>query len=208
MERYQDYVIKDGKFIGKFEEMYQKFDNPWYQIEDAESSYSKHATLLTLKNFGIESVLEVGCGLGTFTNHMSRSFPHIRFKGIDVSETAIQKAKEKYPHIEFIHDNFLNYLKNLSDNDEKMDAVLLAECMWYILEDLDEIISLLSEKYSEKYLLINQTFYKGKQKYGTEYFKDLDGMIKYLPFKMIRKMETETADENDAIDSHSIFVIE
>lgn len=67
---------------------------------------------------------------------------------------------------------------------------------------------MLSEKYSEKYLLINQTFYKGKQKYGTEYFKDLDGMIKYLPFKMIRKMETETADENDAIDSHSIFVIE
>ena len=34
MDRYQDYVIKDGKFIGKFEEMYQKFDDPWHQSEN------------------------------------------------------------------------------------------------------------------------------------------------------------------------------
>ena len=27
--KYQDLVIKDGKFIGKFEEMYQKFSDPW-----------------------------------------------------------------------------------------------------------------------------------------------------------------------------------
>ena len=33
MEKYQDYVIRDGKFVGKFEEMYQKFDNPWHQKE-------------------------------------------------------------------------------------------------------------------------------------------------------------------------------
>ena len=26
---YQDLVIKDGKFVGKFEEMYQKFSDPW-----------------------------------------------------------------------------------------------------------------------------------------------------------------------------------
>ena len=33
MKRYQDYVIKDGKFIGKFEEMYQKFEDPRHQME-------------------------------------------------------------------------------------------------------------------------------------------------------------------------------
>ena len=27
--KYQDLVIKNGKFIGKFEEMYQKFSDPW-----------------------------------------------------------------------------------------------------------------------------------------------------------------------------------
>ena len=27
--RYQDYVIKNRKFVGKFEEMYSKFSDPW-----------------------------------------------------------------------------------------------------------------------------------------------------------------------------------
>ena len=27
--KYQDLVIKNGKFIGKFKEMYQKFSDPW-----------------------------------------------------------------------------------------------------------------------------------------------------------------------------------
>ena len=29
--RYQDYVIKDGKFIGDFEKMYQNCSDPWEQ---------------------------------------------------------------------------------------------------------------------------------------------------------------------------------
>ena len=27
--KYKDYVIKNGKFVGKFDEMYQKFSDPW-----------------------------------------------------------------------------------------------------------------------------------------------------------------------------------
>jgi hypothetical protein len=32
--RYQDLVIKNGKFIGKFEQMYQKFSDPWNLVKD------------------------------------------------------------------------------------------------------------------------------------------------------------------------------
>lgn len=31
--RYQDYVIKDGQFVGNFEQMYQNFLDPWHQSE-------------------------------------------------------------------------------------------------------------------------------------------------------------------------------
>lgn len=41
---YHDYVIKDGVFIGKFEEMYQKFDDPWHQIENMHLYYDKLVT--------------------------------------------------------------------------------------------------------------------------------------------------------------------
>ena len=59
MERYQDYVIKDGEFVGKFEEMYQKFDNPWHQIEAVQNSYARHATLMSVRNYGIQSLIEI-----------------------------------------------------------------------------------------------------------------------------------------------------
>ena len=32
--KYQDLVIKDGKFVGKFEEMYQKFSDPWNLLKN------------------------------------------------------------------------------------------------------------------------------------------------------------------------------
>ncbi len=31
--KYQDLVIKDGKFVGKFEEMYKKFSDPWHLLD-------------------------------------------------------------------------------------------------------------------------------------------------------------------------------
>ena len=34
--KYQDYVIKDGKFVGKFDEMYRKFSDPWNLLKKNE----------------------------------------------------------------------------------------------------------------------------------------------------------------------------
>jgi trans-aconitate methyltransferase len=109
MDRYQDYVIKDGKFIGEFEKMYQKFDNPWHQIEAVDDSYSRLSTILTLKSYGIKSVLEVGCGLGKFTNYIHAQLPDIKIVGMDISETAVKKAKLSYPDIEFVTDNLASF---------------------------------------------------------------------------------------------------
>ena len=32
-KKYQDFVIKDGKFIGDFEKCYQNFDDPWHHLK-------------------------------------------------------------------------------------------------------------------------------------------------------------------------------
>ena len=105
MERYQDYVIKDGEFVGKFEEMYQKFDNPWHQIEAVQNSYARHATLMSVRNYGIQSLIEIGCGLGVFTNYLSVNLPEVRISGMDVSE-----KQEKLIIIFFF---FVEILRNL-----------------------------------------------------------------------------------------------
>ena len=39
--RYQDYVIKNGKFIGKFDEMYRNsVEVPWHQDETSMGLYA------------------------------------------------------------------------------------------------------------------------------------------------------------------------
>lgn len=209
MERYQDYVIKDGEFVGKFEEMYQKFDNPWHQIEAVQNSYARHATLMSVKNYGIQSLIEIGCGLGGFTNYLAESLPKVRISGMDVSETAIRKAREMYQHIEFICGDIKKFSENLASanvNGGGYEAILLAEIMWYILDDLNEIIDNISTNHRGKYIIINQTFYKGQQQYGNEYFTSLTEMINYLPWNNVTKIEIETS-EMDTIETHSVFRI-
>ncbi len=42
---YSDYFIKNGKFVGEFELMYQQCDDPWYQSKNVEKSYNKMTTI-------------------------------------------------------------------------------------------------------------------------------------------------------------------
>ena len=42
---YHDYVIKDGKFIGKFEDMYLDVVDPWMQSSQP-NKYSRMAGIL------------------------------------------------------------------------------------------------------------------------------------------------------------------
>lgn len=58
-----------------------------------------------------------------------------------------------------------------------------------------------------KYVLINQTFYKGQQQYGREYFTNLNEMVNYLPWDNLAKMEIETSDM-DTIETHSVFRVQ
>lgn len=39
-KHYQDFVIKDGQFIGQFEKMYQKFKDPWNKLSNNQKEKS------------------------------------------------------------------------------------------------------------------------------------------------------------------------
>lgn len=78
--------------------------------------------------------------------------------------------------------------------------------MWYILNDLEKIIENLSANYKGKYLIINQTFYKGEQRYGTEFFTSQKELIEYLPWKCLSKGCFDIM--KDIIETHQLFIIE
>ena len=53
--KYQDLVIKDGKFVGEFEKMYQQFEDPWDQTKKGyvENSISRQIVCNYINYFQI-----------------------------------------------------------------------------------------------------------------------------------------------------------
>ena len=197
---YHDYVIKDGKFIGEFEDMYKDCDDPWMQSEQP-NLYSRMSGIIHLKNFGIKEVLECGCGLGYYSSMIHQQTGIVPI-GIDISETAIDKAKQLFPELNFSVADIPTDL----DKFKHADCVMLSEIVWYILPQFDELLGKLKSDFSGKYLMVNQVFYKGSQKYGTEYFTSIEEFIEYVKFPVAAYCKATT--ENDStIESSILFRI-
>jgi SAM-dependent methyltransferase len=199
-ETYHDYVIKEGKFIGKFDEMYSKFSDPWTQSTQP-NKYSRMAGIIHLKNLNINSILECGCGLGYYADWINRETKIIP-KSIDISPIAIEKAKKLFPHLDFEVADISTELQKYAN----YDCVILSEIIWYILPELKKIFEKLEHYFKNKYLIVNQVFYKGTQKYGNEYFTNLNEFINYVPFTLIGQCEATTINDS-TIETSTIFKI-
>lgn len=197
---YHDYVIKDGKFIGKFDEMYSEFTDPWTQSSQP-NKYSRMAGILHMKNFHVKRVLECGCGLGYYADWIQRE-TGITPKSVDISPVAIEKAKKLFPQLDFEVVDICTDLHKF----KTYDCVLFAEIIWYILPNLKGLFEVLERDFKGKYLVVNQVFYKGTQKYGNDYFTNLNEFIAYVPFTLIGKCEATTEHES-TIETSTIFKI-
>jgi SAM-dependent methyltransferase len=200
-ESYHDYVIKDGQFIGKFDEMYAKFEDPWMQSKQP-NQYARNAGIIHLKNFQIGSVLECGCGLGYYADWIHKE-TGITPISLDVSAEAIKKARTLFPHLHFEVADISKDLKMY----QNVECVMFAEIVWYILPQLDDILEELKALFTGKYLLVNQVFYKGSQKYGTQYFTSLQEFIAYIGLPLLARCEA-TMINDTTIETSTIFRIE
>lgn len=198
---YHDLVIKDGKFIGEFEELYRQFNDPWMQSEQP-NPYSREAGIRHMIEFNIKSVVECGSGLGYYSSHIYQSTGIIP-KGIELSNTAVEKAQKKFPQLDFEKYDLTQGMKKFNE----YEAVLFSEIMWYILNDLDAILADLKLHFSGKYFIVNQVFYKGTQQYGNEFFTSVEEMIDYIPFTLLATCKA-TKKEDTTIESSSIFLIQ
>ena len=101
-KNYRDYVIKDGKLIGEWEQLYSDVEDPWGQTKFSDTLDSVRATIVNIcKRLGLQhKVVEIGCGFGYLTDAINNiGMPCL---GIDASPTAIQKAKNLFPASEFV----------------------------------------------------------------------------------------------------------
>jgi SAM-dependent methyltransferase len=50
----------------------------------------------------VQTVLDAGCGDGTYTAELKKRLPHIQFTGFDPAAVAIDEAKKQYPDCRFV----------------------------------------------------------------------------------------------------------
>jgi SAM-dependent methyltransferase len=134
---YHDYVFKNGELLGNFEGMYRhSAEVPWHQDRTAYLVFLD-IDLAILRQYHYKSICEVGCGLGFFTDRLWRELrgpeEEVRVTGIDISPTAIDKAKIMFPHLHFAVGDLTGELPLL---EERFDLVVIKEIMWYVCHKL------------------------------------------------------------------------
>jgi SAM-dependent methyltransferase len=200
---YHDYVIKNGRLIGRFEEMYRDCEDPWDQSQPEHNQFSipRLAAVAMLKQRGVRSVVEWGAGLGYFTEMLAGAGFDVT--GVDVSPTAVARAKERRPDLAFEVDRVERAA------DRPADAIIFAQLTWFILPQLRAIFDSLLRNRPARFFVLIQTFYPpGVQRYGTEYFTTLDEYVRYCPLRLLQKVVVQEGDAQAVTEACAIFAIE
>ena len=182
---YHDYVIKNGELVGDWDGAYSASPDPWNQsatdhIQDSRRVIAKSWAKRLTDSFENQTrVIEVGCGFGHLTHALSNQ--GMCSLGIDISTIAIKKAQSLYPNDDFQVGRFSDW--NIYDVFQP-DIFILSEITWYVLNELPTWLERLHQ-YSLRdrptYLIhLLATYPKGVQKYGLEYFSDLESILDYF----------------------------
>ena len=153
---YHDYVFKDGRLIGKFEEMYRNSVTvPWGQDKAYSMWYNKISIAIVqraLEDRRVKAIHELGCGLGYFISRFSRK--KYRLSGSDISPTAIQNARRAFAEISFQVDDI-----RVKKRRPCYDLILISALFWYIFPCMRRVvknIAAMTEK--DGYIFIAEVF--------------------------------------------------
>lgn len=126
------------------------WDSKWDDMK-RYGPFSRHLRRIIIKmirSLDFESVLDVGCGQGSFLKELQSEFPKIKPYGIDISSTAVELARRRVTGGQFcvldITDSFLN---------ERCDLVVCSEVLEHISNDMLALQNL--KNMTGKYLLVS-----------------------------------------------------
>jgi SAM-dependent methyltransferase len=137
-EGYHRFVFdaEGRRFVGRFEEMYSAEDeegfDSWHERD--LRMLRKRLSLEILNGYSFASVLDVGCGKGTFTQMLKRVNNMVL--GVDGSATAIEKAQASFPDIDFRQMD----VHELGKLDQAFDAVVVMALFAYV-EDWRSVLA-------------------------------------------------------------------
>lgn len=175
-------------FRGDFEGLYRNNPDPWEQSSGEDASHGSYmyyrqsrAGLVAAlrRHLGGVAVrgLEIGCGHGHVVNCLADVKSDGTWHGMDISATAIVKARELYPQRTF----FTGDITEGVSCSVKYDVVILGQLWWYVFHKLDAVIHNCARLLVPNGLLVlSQAFLKGEQLYGKEIADGFPGAVRVL----------------------------
>ena len=121
------------KFLGEFEGMYKSEEQEGFDSWNISnlSILSSRIHLEIINSYNFNSILDFGCGKGALTHLLKKR--NNRVMGLDISKTAIDKAKSSYGEdiiFDTIKDN--NFTKVIESFEGKIDLTICLETLSYI----------------------------------------------------------------------------
>jgi len=125
------------KFDKKYFDKVFTSEDPWrYSLSEYErNKYLRQLEAIRKFCPQPQSILEMGCAEGVFTAMLADAFPQTKITGVDISPTAIERAREKYNNLsnaEFIEADAIQcFLGGLLPN-RRFDVIVQSESLHYI----------------------------------------------------------------------------
>jgi SAM-dependent methyltransferase len=156
---YHDYVIKDGKLILQFEQMYKNAsDIPWRQNQQESWIDVRLTKELLADEKSINWIIDYGCGTGHYLDILVRGLGGNGI-GFDIAETAILKAQSNFPDYSFKTGDLMmpDSFHVPSINEESIH--IIRGTLWYVFPKLSVVIkNIFDQMSSGDTLLVVQNF--------------------------------------------------
>lgn len=204
-KNYRDYVIKDGKFIGQFEEMYQNSEEvPWHQDKTAFTLFTEIDLAIIrhyYNKYKFKKACEIGCGYVYITNRLKCEIfdSTVEVSGFDIAQTAIEQARRNFNEIEFTRVDMIN--DNLSNYSEKFDFLYIKDVLWYVVDNIDIFLyNIKTILNNNGYVYIMNAIPDLKHFYGQDKFPDAFAIIEYFS----QHFSVEYANSTYEIDANRV----
>lgn len=116
-------------------------EDPWNMNSAGEAARFEATNRIIAREFGeLDSVLELGCGEGHQSAYLARVAK--RVYGVDVSEKAVERARQRVPGAEFAAADIFS--QPWADSVPRFDLVTACEVLYY-LSDVEATLARMSE---------------------------------------------------------------
>jgi hypothetical protein len=189
-----DFVFRRGssgavEFRGDFEGLYNSEADPWGQSGSGDNSLMNEFYRVSRQlvcdrvavaveelshRHEVVRVCEVGSGSGYVTKMLCDRVPGATVTGVDISQTAVDKARALFPRIRFeVHDILQSRLR------DRVNVVILSNLLWYVIHDLrgltENVIGSF-DRGSVGVIIVQNALFKSSQSYGAGLISSIGDM--------------------------------